>query len=310
MGCCITEFDLIEAIKNKCETLVSNTILGIGDDAAIVQPNPSAQLVISTDTLVEDVHFKASDPPDAIGHKALAVNLSDMAAMAATPKWALLNLTLPKIDKKWLNGFIKGFATLSAKHKVQLIGGDTTQGPLNIAVTVMGETPRAIRRDGAQTNDLIVLTGEVGSAAFALQNPRRSKECNNQLKKPEPRLDIASKVSEIATAMIDVSDGLLADLGHICLASDVAAVIELTQIPTHPIVRKNIDWKRFVLAGGDDYQLCFTINIEDEDKLPDDCHIIGQILANNASSAERVMVLNQHQPMETDFTGYQHFNDD
>ncbi len=233
-----------------------------------------------------------------------------MAAMCATPKWALLNLTLPKIDQKWFNGFIKGFASLSAKYDVQLIGGDTTQGPLNIAVTVMGETPRAIRRDGAQTNDLIVLSGEMGSAAFALQNPRRSKVCNNQLKKPEPRLDIASQISDIATAMIDVSDGLLADLRHICQASDVAAVIELTQIPVNPIVKKHKDWIQFVLAGGDDYQLCFTINIDDEDKLPDDCHIIGQILASNTSSTNRVMVLNQHQPIETDFTGYQHFKND
>ncbi len=284
--------------------------MGIGDDAAILQPSPGTQLTVSTDTLVADVHFKSNDPAEAIGHKALAVNLSDMAAMGATPKWVLLNLTIPSYDKKWLNGFIKGFATLLAKYNVQLIGGDTTQGPLNIAVTVVGETLHAIRRDGAQVNDLIVVTGEIGSAAFALSNPRRSKVCNTQLKTPEPRLDIAAQVSGYATAMIDVSDGLLADLGHICEASEVIAVIELSQVPINPIVQKHHDWIQYVLAGGDDYQLCFTINMDDEENLPVDCHIIGQILAPHENQTEQVMVLHHHQPIVTNFKGYQHFKDE
>lgn len=264
-------------------------------------------LTISTDTLVEDVHFKSTDSPQSIGHKALAVNLSDMAAMGANPKWALLNLTLPQIDKKWLNGFIKGFAALLTKHQVQLIGGDTTQGPLNIAVTVMGEAESPIRRDGALVDDLIVVTGQIGSAAFALNNPKRSKSCNQQLKMPEPRLDISKHIHAIATAMIDVSDGLKADLNHICQASKVGAVIELTQVPIDPIICKDKNWIQYVLAGGDDYQLCFTINQKDEDKLPKDCHIIGQIIKAQTNTSQRVMVLNRHQPIESNYQGYQHF---
>lgn len=306
----IAEFDLIEQIKRQCDTTTTGTVLGIGDDAAILQPNANCQLTVSTDTLVAGVHFKANDQAVHIGHKALAVNLSDMAAMGATPKWVLLNLTLPEINQKWLNGFIKGFAALLAKYQVQLIGGDTTQGPLNIAVTVLGETPNAIRRDGAKLHDLVVVTGEIGSAAFALHNPRRSKACNQQLKQPEPRLDVARKLRHLATAMIDVSDGLMVDLGHICRDSDLAAVIELSQVPINPIIQKDKNWVEYVLAGGDDYQLCFTINAEDEGELPEDCHIIGQIIAPPNEQSDLVMVLHHHQPINTGYQGYQHFNDE
>ena len=238
-----------------------------------------------------------------MGHKSLAVNLSDMAAMAAVPKWVLLNLTLPSIDRKWVKGFIKGFAALLAKHQVQLIGGDTTQGPLSITVTVLGETSHPIKRSTAQVDDLVVVTGEIGSAAFALNNHGKNKACTQQLQQPEPRLDVAEKVKDMATSMIDVSDGLLADLGHICEASDVGAVIELSQVPVKPDIKSDENWQQHVLAGGDDYQLCFTINMSDEENLPEDCHIIGQIIAGQG-----VMVLNHHQPFEVNFKGYQHFN--
>jgi len=262
-----------------------------------------SNLVVSTDTLVSGTHFKAKDSALSVGHKSLAVSFSDIAAMGATPKWVLLNLTLPKIDKPWIKGFIQGFAKLLSQHKAQLIGGDTTQGPLSITVTVMGETDHAIRRDGAKIDDLIVVTGELGSAAYALKNPKKSKHCNAQLHSPNPRLDLSQQVKHLATSMIDVSDGLLADLGHICTASELAAVIELNQIPVNDMVKKHPDWMSYVLAGGDDYQLCFTINLTDEDKLPDDCHIIGQIIAGKG-----IMVLDHHQPIETNLKGYQHFN--
>lgn len=232
--------------------------------------------------------------------------------MGATPKWVLLNLTLPELDKKWCNAFIKGFSNLLTKHEAELVGGDTTQGPLSITVTVMGETTQAITRNSAQVDDLIVVSGELGSAAFALNNPKKSKACNTQLRSPEPRLDTAKQVKQFATSMIDVSDGLLADLAHICVASEVAAVLELTQIPINEVIKKDPKWIQYVLAGGDDYQLCFTIHIDDEDKLPEDCSIIGQIL-DAGDAIGGVMVLNQHQPIQTDsvlFTGYQHFNHD
>ncbi len=286
--------------------------MAIGDDAAILNPDPNLQMVVSTDTLVADVHFKSSDNPTTIGHKSLAVSLSDIAAMGAKPKWALLNLTLPDLDQKWCNAFIKGFSQLLLKHETQLIGGDTTQGPLSITVTVMGETEQAITRNTAQVNDLIVVSGELGSAAFALHNPRKNKACNAQLRSPEPRLDVAKKVKKLATSMIDISDGLLADLSHICEASKVSAVIELTQIPINTIIKKDPNWMQYVLAGGDDYQLCFTIHIDDESQLPEDCCIIGQII-DTGEGVGGVMVLNQHQPIQTDsiaYKGYQHFNHD
>ncbi len=281
--------------------------MGIGDDAAIIQPDPQKQLVVSTDTLVAGVHFKASDSADSIGHKALAVNLSDLAAMGATPKWVLLNLTLPEIKKPWINGFIKGFSQLLAKHRVQLIGGDTTQGPLSITVTAIGETSEAICRSGARIGDLVVISGDLGAAAFALQHPKRNKACNLQLKKPEPRLDVSEQVKGFTHAMIDVSDGLLADLSHICAASEVAAVIELAQIPINPIIKSDDNWMQYVLAGGDDYQLCFTINLDDEELLPEGCHIIGQIIEANPNQTGQVVVLHHHQPIETGFSGFEHF---
>ncbi len=228
-----------------------------------------------------------------------------MAAMGARPKWVTLNLTLPQIDQPWLKSFIKGFAALLNQHQAQLVGGDTTQGPLSITVTVIGETAQPITRHNAQIDDLIVVSGELGSAAFALNNPRRSKACNQQLKQPEPRLDVSEQVKHLAHAMIDVSDGLLADLGHICEASQVGAVVELSQIPSNPIIHKDPRWQEYVLAGGDDYQLCFTVSQEAEDELPDGCHIIGQIIAGDG-----IVVLKKHQPMDINLNGYQHFEHD
>jgi len=261
--------------------------------------------VVSTDTLLAGVHFKKSDSAISIGHKCLAVNLSDMAAMGALPKWVLLNLTLPEIKPKWLNQFLQGFADLLNQHQVQLVGGDTTKGPLAITVTVMGETPRAIQRNTAQINDLIVISGELGSAAFALKHPKKSKPCRQQLTMPKPRLDVAQQVRNMATAMIDVSDGLLADLGHICNLSGTGAVIELSQIPVNNDIKQDDKWIQYVLAGGDDYQLCFTISQADEEKLPMGCHIIGQMI-----DGQGIVVLNHHQPITIDFEGYQHFNHD
>lgn len=283
--------------------------MAIGDDAAIITPNSQQQLVVTTDTLVADVHFKSTDQPKTIGHKSLAVNFSDIAAMGASPKWVLLNLTLPELDSPWCQAFIQGFAGLLNQHQAQLIGGDTTQGPLAITVTVIGETDQAITRSTAQIDDLIVVSGALGSAAYALHNPNKSAACDAQLHRPEPRLDVAQQVRHISTSMIDVSDGLLADLKHICVASGVNAVLELSQIPINDSIKSDPNWIQHVLAGGDDYQLCFTIHADDQDQLPEGCVIIGQML-NPGEAAGEVMVLNQHQPLATDFSGYQHFNHD
>ncbi|MEZ5471201.1 MAG: thiamine-phosphate kinase [Marinicella sp.] len=293
---------MIHHIQSQCTTTTGGTLLGIGDDAAILQTDPNQELVISTDTLVADVHFKSDDSARSIGHKSLAVNISDMAAMGALPKWALLNLTLPEMDTQWLKDFTEGFADLLQTHQVQLIGGDTTQGPLSITVTVMGYTEQAIRRSTAQLDDLIVVSGRLGSAAYALHN-QCDQALKNTLHQPTPRTDIAQKVKSLATSMIDISDGLLADLGHICNASKVGAVIELSQVPVDDTVKQHDDWQQYVLAGGDDYQLCFTIDANNEEHLPEDCHIIGQIIEGDG-----IMVLHHHQPLSLDFKGYQHFD--
>lgn len=292
---------MIQLINDRCQSETQGTELGIGDDAAIL--NPKQKLVVSTDTLVAGVHFKPTDAASDIGHKALAVNISDLAAMGATPKWALLNLTLPKIDQDWVEGFISGFADLLSIHQMHLVGGDTTQGPLSITVTVMGEAEQTIRRSTAQVDDLIVVSGEIGSAAYALTHPKCKDVLKQQLHRPNPRTDIAQQVKAFATAMLDISDGLLADLNHICQASGVGAVIELSQVPVDATVKKAKHWQQYVLAGGDDYQLCFTIDAKDEEQLPADCHIIGQII-----EGQGIMVLHNHQPIETNFKGYQHFD--
>ena len=296
---------MIHHIQSQCTSETPGTLLGIVDDAAILQADGSKQLVVSTDTLVAGVHFKLTDSAESIGHKSLAVSISDMAAMGAQPKWALLNLTLPAMDEKWLAGFTEGFATLLEQHQAQLIGGDTTQGPLSITVTVMGEVEQPIKRSTAQVDDLVVVSGEIGTAAYALKHKKCKKTINNRLHKPTPRTDIAQQIKDMATAMIDVSDGLLADLNHICVASEVGAVIELSQVPVNEAVLKAKQWQQYVLSGGDDYQLCFTIDAKDKKKLPKDCHIIGQIIAGQGMT-----VLHHHQPIETNFKGYQHFDDE
>jgi thiamine-monophosphate kinase len=277
-------------------------VLGIGDDAAILKADPKQHCVVSTDTLVSGVHFHADDPPSAVGHKSLAVNFSDLAAMGARPKWVLLNLTLPEIHEGWIKEFVAGFSHLLNQHQAQLVGGDTTRGPLSIGVTVIGECHRPVRRDRATAGQLVAVSGLLGSAAFALHHPDESPACLQQLRYPQPRLDIAPAISEFATAMIDVSDGLLADLGHICQASQVGAVIELSQVPLDPVIKSSADWIQHVLSGGDDYQLCFTLEEADQDRLPVGCQLIGQLTEGSG-----ITVLHNHQPIETADTGYQHF---
>jgi thiamine-monophosphate kinase len=277
-------------------------VLGIGDDAAILKAHPDSQWVVSTDTLVCGTHFHADDPANTIGHKSLAVNFSDLAAMGATPKWVLLNLTLPEINEAWISDFVSGFSGLLNRHQAQLIGGDTTRGPSSIGVTVMGECQQAIRRDTAGPDQLVVVTGHMGSAAFALHHPKASAACLQQLRCPEPRLDVSPAISEIATAMIDVSDGLLADLGHICERSGIGAELKLEQVPSHPDIHQSEDWPQYVLSGGDDYQLCFTISPEDEHRLPAGCSVIGRTLKSSG-----ITVLYHQQPIHTGSSGYQHF---
>lgn len=295
---------MIEKINKHCHLEKDNVCLGIGDDAAILTTDPNKKLVITTDTLVEGIHFKNDDDAQDIGHKTLAVNLSDLAAMGVKPQWVTLNLTMPEIKSYWLDEFIKGFATLLHRHGVALIGGDTTQGPCSITVTAMGEAPlEDIKtRQKAQVGDLIAVTGNLGGAAYALAHPYMDQNCDKKLHKPEPRLDMIPFLQPIAKAMIDVSDGLLADLGHICLASQVGAQIQTEQIPVSNALKTQSDWLQHALAGGDDYELCFTLDPKNEAQLPSSCKVIGIITNSN-----RVEVLKNNQPIILDKFGFTHF---
>ena len=245
--------------------------LGVGDDAALLALSASMELAVSTDMLLVGRHFLPGDDPKRLGHKALAVNLSDLAAMGAQPRWALLALALPELDEDWLAAFSRGFFTLAEQHGVELVGGDTTRGPLNLCVTVLGEVEpgRALTRAGARPGDEIWVSGSLGGAALGLAKvqgalvltPAEAASCLKRLHSPEPRVALGRALLGVASAAIDVSDGLLADLGHILERSGVAAEVDFQRLPAHPAVAARMAdplVRRCLLAGGDDYELCFT----------------------------------------------------
>jgi thiamine-monophosphate kinase len=228
--------------------------LGIGDDAALLRPNAGMELAVSTDLLLEGRHFRAGADARKLGHKALAVNLSDMAAMGAAPRWVTLALALPAADEAWLDGFARGFFALAERFGVELIGGDTTRGPLAICVTILGEVPAgfSLVRAGAAPGDDIWVSGDLGGAALGLAQPGNAAAAK-RLDEPEPRVELGERLRGIANAAIDVSDGFAQDLGHILERSSVGAVVEYERLPKFP----GADAGQ-VLAGGDDYELTFT----------------------------------------------------
>jgi thiamine-monophosphate kinase len=230
------------------------------------------ELVVSTDMLVSGTHFLPQVDPRRLGHKALAVNVSDMAAMGAEPRWALLALSLPDADAAWLRKLARGFFDLAAAFGIDLIGGDTTRGPLNLCVTIFGEVPRgkALRRDGARSGDDVWVSGTLGSAAIGLACRQgrvslagaAATRCLRALDLPEPRVALGLGLRGIASAALDVSDGLVGDLGHICERSGLGADIYLEQVPRSPDLDRIADAELVqaaVLSGGDDYELCFTV---------------------------------------------------
>ncbi len=262
-----SEFDLIARIRARAAASRGDVRLGIGDDAAIVAMPPDRLLAIAMDTLNAGVHFPDGTDAADIGWKALAVNLSDLAAMGAEPAWCTLSLSLPHADPAWLDGFLDGFFELAAQHRVALIGGDTTRGPLSVCATVHGfvDPQGVLRRDAARVGDDVWITGTLGDAAAALHEWRegaaRDEALCLRLDRPTPRIAAGRALAGIAHACIDVSDGLLADLSHVCRASRVGAEIALTDLPlsaalsvAHPPELT----QRWQTAGGDDYELCFT----------------------------------------------------
>ncbi|OTG64281.1 thiamine-phosphate kinase [Acinetobacter silvestris] len=304
----MAEFSIIDTYFNRKN--FSAVDLGVGDDSALLTPPHHHQLVICTDTLIAGRHFPLDTDPHAIGWKSVAVNLSDIAAMGAKPHSILLALSLPQIDHDWLKGFSQGLYDCCDQFGVSLIGGDTTQSPhLTITVTALGwiESGKAITRSGAQVDDLVVVSGSVGDAAFALQHPKHSLQ--KRLDYPTPRCELGLMLKNLASSMIDISDGLAQDLSHILKASNVGAKLELSQLPIKPDLShlpENEQWQ-YALAGGDDYELCFTITKQNYQELlrlqPNvTTTIIGEITQKSGLIFEKDGL---DHPLQ--FHGYQHF---
>jgi len=265
------EFGLIERFFKGTATPGIGVRLGIGDDGALLDPGPGVELVATVDTLVAGVHFPAAASAAAIGQRALRVNLSDLAAMGATPRWFLLALSLPTADEDWLAGFSTGLAAAAARYGCALVGGDTTRGTLTISITALGTVPTgaALTRGGASVGDLVLVTGTLGGSAAALAEMQRNRATRAQTAAldadywhPEPRLAEGQALRGLASAAIDISDGLLADLGHVVRASGVGAELTLEALPLSPaaVARFGVEQTRaWALSAGDDYQLCFTL---------------------------------------------------
>ncbi len=319
----MSEFDLI---RQHFTRTTQNTDLGIGDDAALISIGAGMQIAISADMLVSGTHFFADADPYAIGWKSLAVNISDMAAMGADPKWATLAIALPNNDAAWLAQFSAGFFACAQAFHVDLIGGDTTRGPLTISVQIMGELPtgKALQRSGAQLGDDIWVSGRLGDAALALAHLQGQlvlpeallATCATALHTPQPRVKLGLALRDIAHSAIDISDGLLADLGHILEASTLGATLQLSTIPhTQSDVFVN-DLRdpqqlKIVLAGGDDYELCFTaaatkraeiLQLSTQLNLP--LTLIGEISAGTGIIVHGM----HHEIVELKETGFDHFN--
>lgn len=268
----MTELDLIRRHFGALAAEAEGLVLGIGDDCALLHCPPGEELAVSIDTLVSGVHFLPDCDPQALGHKSLAVGLSDLAAMGARPAWATLALTLPSElaagDAPWVAAFARGFGALARAHRVALVGGDTTRGPLSITVQVHGFVPagEALTRAGARPGDLVCVSGTLGDAALALQmllaGEAPPADLRERLERPTPRVALGLALRGIASAMIDLSDGLGADLGHILDASGVGAELGLDALPLSDDVARAVDqtgdWS-LPLSCGDDYELCFCV---------------------------------------------------
>ncbi len=291
------EFELIHRYFDRHREHREDVVVGIGDDGAIVRVPLGMDLVLAMDTLVAGIHFSQDFPPEDIGYRALAVNLSDLAAMGANPAWATLALTLPAVEEDWLAAFTRGFFELAERSSVALVGGDTTRGPLSITVQVHGFIPKgkALKRKGARPGDRIYVTGTLGDAAFALTpsidelGEEDRRYLLGRLHRPSPRVQEGMVLRDLASSAIDLSDGLIADLGHILEASGVGARIEVERLPLSGALQRGADkqhsWQ-LALTGGDDYELCFTVSLKQqvllESRLSEfDCKVswIGRIEA-------------------------------
>lgn len=317
------EFNIINKYFNHQTIARSDVMRGIGDDCAIIAPSPHQQLAITTDTLVLDVHFSNDIAAKDLGYKALAVNLSDLAAMGATPAWAMLALTLPTYDAEWLEAFCNGFFELAEKYHLQLIGGDLTQGPLSITIQAIGTLPsnQALLRSGAKPGDLIYVTGTLGDAGAALsflKNPKPILKTDStvlltKLYRPEPRIEIGKQLLNIAHAAIDISDGLVADLSHILKQSNIGANINIDTLPLSETLKRYFSKKEalhFALTSGDDYELCFTISTDQKESVEKKLSQLNcrYTCIGTTTETKTLTIHDQNgKPYHGSISGYQHF---
>jgi thiamine-monophosphate kinase len=294
----LSEFAMIKRYfsESQLTPAADDIIVPVGDDAAVLVVPAGQQLVVAADTLVEAVHFPAGSAADLIGYRALAVNLSDLAAMGAQPRWYTLCLTSPELKQQWLDDFSAGLAEAAADTGISLVGGDTTRGPLTISVQVMGLVPNntALTRSGARPGDIIYVTGTLGDAAAGLAILQRELASETlfdhlieRFSRPTPRLREAGILMAYASSCIDISDGLVADLGHICESSGVAASLNIDTLPISTVLRGYAGQQAltYALNGGDDYELCFTVGAHQAQELERSfqqqglqCSPIGQVI--------------------------------
>ncbi|HEV2284933.1 MAG TPA: thiamine-phosphate kinase [Steroidobacteraceae bacterium] len=319
----LSESDLITRFFRNCGAQRRDVVLGVGDDAALTECPPGMQLAATTDTLVAGVHFPHPTPPAAIGHRALAVNLSDLAAMGARPAWALLALTLPEAGESWLTEFAAGFGALARAHEVALIGGDTTQGPLTISVQLLGHVPRgrALTRAGGRAGQLVYVSGTPGDAAagLALEQgrlgapPQAAPYLRERFLMPTPRVALGERLRDYASACIDVSDGLLGDAGKLAAASGVGLEMYYAALPVSRALMEAVGAnaaRELALTGGDDYELLFTVEparaAEFERALPQEQWNYRQIGVLRAAAG--VVLTRDGTVMDFSHSGYQHFS--
>ncbi len=314
------ELSIIQTYFAHITAARDDVVLGIGDDGALLACPDNHYLVMSIDTLVAGVNFFADVDAENLGYKSLAVGLSDLAAMAARPAWFTLALTMPEINQRWLAAFAQGLATLANEHNIQLVGGDTTRGPLTISIQVHGFVDKqyALRRDGAQVGDYIYVTGSLGDAGAALKLKLQQLDepvseldrqyLNQRLEKPTPRLAFSQQIKNLATAAIDISDGLTADLSHILTSSKVGACLNLASLPLSPVLAcfDKDTARSLALSAGDDYELCFTVPSDKVDKLKpltDPCQCIGVVNAKEGVLSADI----EGQQVVLPTKGYGHF---
>jgi thiamine-monophosphate kinase len=279
----MNEFEIIRRFFTRAPGRPEGLSVGIGDDAAVVRIPTGQELVLAMDSLIQGVHFPHDTPPADIGWKALAVNLSDLAAMGAEPRWATLSLTLPEADETWLKEFSDGLFELAGRYRVDLIGGDLCRGPLSVTIQVHGLVPagQAITRTGAKPGDRVFVTGTLGDAGYALSEAAATGSCHDyffrRLNRPDPRVEVGMAIRGVVNSAIDISDGLVSDIRHILDASGLGAELQADKLPLSEPLITAIGRQQaisFALSAGDDYELCVTVAESNVDRLELVCHTL------------------------------------